>query len=62
MTQDSWWSALYDDVLADVLLERADEAEVDRTLTFLVDMLELRPADLVFDQCSGIGSLAVPLA
>ena len=62
MKQETWWSTLYDDVLADVLLERAEPSEVERTLTFLVGALQLRPGDRVFDQCSGIGSLAVPLA
>lgn len=63
MTDDNnWWSALYDDVLADVLLERADPEETARTLDFLTEVLELRTGDVVFDQCAGIGSLGVPLA
>lgn len=57
-----WWHGLYDDVLADVLLERADENEVRTTADFLKHVLELRPGHVVFDQCSGIGSLALPLA
>lgn len=57
-----WWTSLYDDLLAEVLLERASEAEMDATLAFLADKLELRPGATVFDQCSGIGSLALPLA
>jgi SAM-dependent methyltransferase len=57
-----WWQGLYDDVLADVLLERADENEVRATVDFLKHVLELRPGDVVFDQCSGIGSLSLPLA
>jgi SAM-dependent methyltransferase len=64
MTQstDEWWQGLYDDVVADVLLERADENEVHATLGFLTHVLELRAGDVVFDQCCGIGSLALPLA
>jgi SAM-dependent methyltransferase len=57
-----WWASLYDDLLAEVLLERASPAEVEATIDFLADRLELRPGATVFDQCSGIGSLAVPLA
>lgn len=58
----SWWPALYDDLLADVLLERADGAELQNTLRFLTDALQLSPGARVFDQCCGIGSLSVPLA
>jgi SAM-dependent methyltransferase len=57
-----WWSSLYDDLLAEMLLERASEAEVARTLDFLEDKLALSPGATVFDQCCGIGSLALPLA
>jgi SAM-dependent methyltransferase len=59
---EGWWQELYDDVLADVLLERADESEVKSTVDFLVKELGLRPKDCVFDQCCGIGSLSLPLA
>jgi SAM-dependent methyltransferase len=56
----SWWAELYDDALADVLLSGDDD--VAATAAFLVDELRLRPGDRVFDQCCGIGRLAVPLA
>jgi SAM-dependent methyltransferase len=55
----SWWADLYDDALADVLLERTD---VEHTLAFLRRVLCLEPGDRVLDQCCGIGSLAIPLA
>lgn len=58
----TWWTELYDDVLADVLLVREDEAEVEATVDFLHRHLRLRPGDAVFDQCCGIGSLSLPLA
>ncbi|HRI09354.1 MAG TPA: methyltransferase domain-containing protein [Nannocystaceae bacterium] len=57
-----WWHDLYDDLLADVLLVRGDADEVEATLDFLARSLELRPGARVFDQCCGIGSLALPLA
>lgn len=57
-----WWVDLYDDAVADVLLQRSDPAEVDATVDFLVRALELAPGARVFDQCCGIGTLAVPLA
>lgn len=58
----TWWAELYDDALADVLLERADPTAVERTVGFLRRTLVIEPRDRVFDQCCGIGSLAIPLA
>lgn len=58
----NWWATLYDDLLADVLLERPTPEEEARTVAFLGDVLSLTRSSVVFDQCSGIGSLAVPLA
>jgi SAM-dependent methyltransferase len=55
----AWCRSLYDDLLADLLLERSDVAE---TLDFLVRALGLGRGARVLDQCCGIGSLAVPLA
>lgn len=55
----TWWSDLYDDALAEVLLEGTD---VDATVRFLVEALGLVPGARVFDQCCGIGRLAIPLA
>jgi predicted O-methyltransferase YrrM len=52
---------LYDDVLADVLLERSAD-DVHETVRFLCEALGLSAGDLVFDQCAGIGSVSVPLA
>ncbi|MCB9614321.1 MAG: methyltransferase domain-containing protein [Sandaracinus sp.] len=57
---EGWWEALYDEHLATVLLERDEEPT--ETLDFLERTLRLRKGDRVFDQCCGIGSLAVPLA
>jgi SAM-dependent methyltransferase len=58
-----WWNTLYDDLLADLLLARADDdPEVIATASFLVERLHLEVGQRVFDQCCGIGSLALPLA
>lgn len=61
-TPDStnWWAALYDDFVADVLLE--DTCDVDDTVHFLVEQLRLERGDRVFDQCCGTGRLSIPLA
>ncbi len=58
---EGWWSALYDDWLADQLLVR-EPGEVDATLAFLCARLEIGPGARVLDQCCGIGSIALPLA
>ncbi len=58
----SWWQDLYDDLLADLLLERTTDAEADATCDFLLSRLALPPGGRVLDQCCGIGSLSLPLA
>jgi len=62
MTRERWWEPLYDDLLAELFLVRVDPAELEATLGFLARALALEPGHRVFDQCCGIGSLAVPLA
>lgn len=57
---DGWWTELYDRLLADVLLER--EQAPNAVLDFLERALGVAPGARLFDQCCGIGSLAVPLA
>lgn len=58
----TWWENLYDDLLAEVLLVRSSETEVQATVEFLIDRLGLAPGMRVLDQCCGIGSLSLPLA
>jgi SAM-dependent methyltransferase len=58
----AWWEALYDDLLADAMLVRDDDGDVEQTVDFLITHLGLWPGARVFDQCCGIGSLAIPLA
>jgi SAM-dependent methyltransferase len=57
-----WWQSLYDDLVAELILVRKDEEELAATVSFLLHLLQLGPGTTVFDQCCGIGSLAVPLA
>jgi SAM-dependent methyltransferase len=59
---NGWWSTLYDDRLADVLLDAADPRETEATADFLVRALELSPGARVFDQCCGTGRLSIALA
>lgn len=58
----NWWSTLYDSWTATALLGRDNPDEIDRTVGFLWHALELVPGARVYDQCCGIGSLAIPLA
>lgn len=60
--QGEWWKAFYDDLLAEVLLERNEPEEVARTAAYLERTLGLQPGDRVFDQCCGTGRLSIPLA
>lgn len=53
-----WWSDFYNDTIAELFLVRDEAAELD----FLASKLALRPGALVFDQCCGIGNLAIGLA
>jgi SAM-dependent methyltransferase len=62
MATTNWWAPLYDDLLATMLLEPQEEAELDMTARFLTNVLEIRPGMRLFDQCSGLGQLAVTLA
>jgi SAM-dependent methyltransferase len=59
---DDWWTALYDDLVADLILVRRDQQGLAATTSFLVRELGLGPGRVVLDQCCGIGSLALPLA
>lgn len=58
---EQWWRELYDELLAEVLLVRGDGDEVERTIRFVAGALDVSPGDRIFDQCCGIGSLAIPL-
>lgn len=54
-----WMKALYDDVFADVMLDREPSGDEIR---FLVDTLHLSPGSRVLDQGCGLGCMAIPLA
>jgi SAM-dependent methyltransferase len=58
----AWWTTLYDETVADLLLVRRDPQALSQTLDFLTRNLHLTPGATIYDQCCGIGSLAVPLS
>ncbi len=57
-----WWEPLYDDLLATMLLESQSEHDLDRTARYLASVLEVRKGARLFDQCCGLGQLAVAMA
>lgn len=57
----AWWESLYDELLAELLLDGADPAEAARTRSLLVRELGLRAGDRVFDQGCGTGRLSLAL-
>jgi SAM-dependent methyltransferase len=62
MPDDEWWKPFYDELLADVLLEQTNEAEIDETADFLVNVLGLTPGQRALDQCCGSGRITIALA
>ena len=61
-TNSPWWESLYDEHLATILLERRDPESHRAELDFIEAQLQLSSGARVFDQCCGIGSLALPMA
>jgi len=60
-----WWDTFFDDEYADFgLVTRSDAGRVtrDALLDRLTARLHIAPGDTIFDQCCGIGRLALPLA
>lgn len=56
-----WWREFHVAEMADLFLERT-EGELNQTIEFLSETLQLRPGDRVYDQCCGVGTLSVALA
>jgi ubiquinone/menaquinone biosynthesis C-methylase UbiE len=61
-TTEPWWESLYDDHVADVLLERTSPSEISLATDFLMEVLDLREGSMVLDQCCGTGRIAWSLA
>ncbi len=57
-----WWDTFFDDAYADFGLVTGDVAARDALLDRLAARLRITPGDTIFDQCCGIGRLALPLA
>lgn len=60
--EPNWWKSFYDDTPFYLYLERNEPAELEATLRFLTNVLQVSPGDRLFDQCCGMGSVSIPLA
>ncbi|MCA9290650.1 MAG: class I SAM-dependent methyltransferase [Phycisphaerales bacterium] len=58
----AWWTTFFDERYARVGLHGIPDDATGEAVTFITDRFDLRPHDLVFDQCCGVGRLALPLA
>lgn len=61
MDETQWWKDFYLPETGLFFFGR-DLAEIEETSHFLKRALRLQPGDLLFDQCSGNGSISLPLA
>lgn len=53
-----WWHDFFDDLFADIVLKREDQADNLKTIHFLEQVLELSKGALIFDQCCGMGDMS----
>ena len=58
----NWWENLYSDLLAEVLLEDQSNTSLNESIEFLSKTLDLKKGDRIFDQCCGVGNLAIKLS
>jgi len=61
----AWWKQYYDGFVADSeLTANTDEEKIARQkeVDFIISRLRLRGRDAIFDQCCGVGRIAIPLA
>ncbi len=57
-----WWETFFDETYADFGLAAADPERVAGIVEFLLETLDVKAGDRLFDQCCGIGRLSLPLA
>lgn len=57
-----WWQSFYEDTPFDIYLARTDKADLEATIAFLRDKLQVAPGASIFDQCCGLGGMSIPFA
>jgi len=58
---NDWWKSFHVIEMADLFLDRP-QTQVDQATDFLIRVLNLKRGNLVFDQCCGVGTVALDLA
>jgi SAM-dependent methyltransferase len=58
---ERWWERFFDDAFAELWLSDDDAGERERRTDGLMRVLGLRAGSRLFDQCCGVGRVAVPL-
>ena len=61
LAKSDWWRSFHVIEMADLFLDRP-ESQVEKTTEFLSKVLRLNEGDYVFDQCCGIGTVALNFA
>ncbi len=59
--RERWWDDFFDDDFAALWLSDDDPRERDQRTTGLMRLLDLGAGSRLFDQCCGVGRVAVPL-
>ncbi|TAL37823.1 MAG: class I SAM-dependent methyltransferase [Alphaproteobacteria bacterium] len=57
-----WCEEFFDDLFAEHCLMTRSAEEVGGIVSFLKGVLRLKTGDMIFDQCSGVGTLSLALA
>lgn len=57
-----WWQTFHVREMADMHLQRHSPQDIDKTVGFLIDQLEVQPGETVYDQCCGSGVISFGLA
>ncbi|MFO0827517.1 MAG: methyltransferase domain-containing protein [Phycisphaerales bacterium] len=57
-----WWKTFFDETYAEIGLVTRQGQQADAFADSVIRLLDLKPGERVFDQCCGIGRIAIPLA
>jgi SAM-dependent methyltransferase len=57
---ERWWEQFYSDIYAEIMF-KLDHHYLEQARGFIFHHLQLKPGDLIFDQCCGIGNISLLL-